>query len=88
MTIQLLTSDHPAFPPGHRIAVELDSKRRLTRLAYHAVGDIQRRGDRIAITTIQCYHFEISALDYVALVGSQAIVADLARFYAPCWGMA
>jgi hypothetical protein len=85
MTIRLLTSDYPAFPPGWRAAVMLDAKRRLTRIGCHQVGAIQRRGDRILITTIQCYHFEVAASDYVALVGSQPLVADLARFYAACW---
>ncbi len=97
MTIQLLTAVHPAFPPGHRTAVELE-RGQIVRIAYHHVGSVQRDGDRVVITTIQCYTFVCCAADYLALLGSQSAAQIAAweytdrarrpRYFAPCWGLA
>lgn len=95
MTIQLLASDHPAFPPGWRACLTFE-RGRLTRIGCHSVGDIRRRDDLVVITTIQCYTFVCCAADYLALLGmAPAQIAaweytDKARrphYYASCWSV-
>lgn len=91
--ITLLTSDHPAFPPGWRVGLTFE-RGRLARIGVHQVGDIRRDGPLVVITTIQCYTFVCCADDYLALLDmAPAQIAaweytDRARrphYYAPCW---
>lgn len=67
-TITILSSDHPAFPPGSLAAVQV-KRGHIAQLGIYAVRSETQRGDRVSLRTGTGYTFVVSVAEYDALCG-------------------